>query len=58
MSIKKKQVCTLILALALLTLTLAGCTSSDNGGAADGNAPSQSNQTSRIVAMSFCEPRS
>ena len=45
MSIKKKQVCTLILALALLTLTLASCTSSDNGGAADGNAPSQSNQT-------------
>ena len=45
MSIKKKQVCTLILALALLTLTLAGCTSSDNGGAADGDAPSQSNQT-------------
>ena len=45
MSIKKKQVCTLILALALLTLTLAGCTSSDNSGAADGNAPSQSSQT-------------
>ena len=45
MSIKKKQVCTLILALALLALTLAGCTSSDNGGAADGNAPSQSSQT-------------
>ena len=41
----KKQVCTLILALALLALTLAGCTSSDNSGAADGNAPSQSNQT-------------
>ena len=35
MSIKKKQVCTLILALALLALTLAGCTSSDNSGAAD-----------------------
>ena len=41
----KKQVCTLILALALLALTLAGCTSSDNSGAADGNAPSQYNQT-------------
>ena len=41
----KKQVCTLILALALLALTLAGCTSSDNSGAADGNAPSQSSQT-------------
>ena len=32
-------------ALLLAALTLAGCTSSDNGGAADGDAPSQSNQT-------------